>query len=114
MIPLVYHASYSKLALPAHHRFPTTKYARLYQYLLDNQLAVADQFHTPSPMTAEDVMQVHQQDYVEQFIQGTLANTALRRIGFPWSQALVERTLHSVSGTSLTASLALQTGIALH
>ncbi|QYK07799.1 histone deacetylase family protein [Shewanella mangrovisoli] len=114
MIPLVYHASYSKLALPSHHRFPTTKYARLYQYLLDNQLAVPAQFHTPSPMTAEDVMQVHQQDYVEQFIQGSLASAALRRIGFPWSEALVERTLHSVSGTSLTARLALQTGIALH
>ncbi|MCG9963920.1 histone deacetylase family protein [Shewanella cutis] len=114
MIPLVYHASYSKLALPAHHRFPTTKYAHLYQFLLDNQLATPTQFHTPTPMTAEEIMQVHHRDYVEQFIDGTLATSALRRIGFPWSEALVERTLHSVAGTSLTTALALQTGIALH
>jgi len=59
-------------------------------------------------------MQVHHRDYVEQFIDGTLATSALRRIGFPWSEALVERTLHSVAGTSLTTALALQTGIALH
>ncbi|QYJ77696.1 histone deacetylase family protein [Shewanella acanthi] len=114
MIPLVYHPSYSKLALPAHHRFPTTKYARLQQYLLDNQLAMPEQFFAPSPMTAEDIIQVHQREYVEQFIAGTLPAPALRRIGFPWSEALVERTLHSLSGTSLTANKALSHGIALH
>jgi acetoin utilization deacetylase AcuC-like enzyme len=114
LIPLVYHASYSKLALPPHHRFPTTKYAHLRQYLLDNHIATTAQFHTPTAMTAEDVMQVHQREYVEQFIAGTLPTAALRRIGFPWSEALVERTLHSVAGTTLTASLAINQGIALH
>lgn len=59
-------------------------------------------------------MQVHQREYVEQFIAGTLPTAALRRIGFPWSEALVERTLHSVAGTTLTASLAINQGIALH
>lgn len=114
MIPLVYHASYSKLALPSHHRFPTTKYANLRQYLFDNQLATPAQFHAPIAMTAQDVMQVHQKEYVEQFIAGTLPTAALRRIGFPWSEALVERTLHSVAGTTLTASLAIEHGISLH
>lgn len=103
LIPLVYHASYSKLALPPHHRFPTTKYAHLRQYLLDNHIATTAQFHAPTAMTAEDVIQVHQREYVEQFIAGTLPTAALRRIGFPWSEALVERTLHSVAGTTLTA-----------
>ncbi|MCU8034196.1 MULTISPECIES: histone deacetylase [unclassified Shewanella] len=114
LIPLVYHASYSKLALPPHHRFPTTKYAHLRQYLLDNHIATTAQFHAPTAMTAEDVMQVHQREYVGQFIAGTLPTAALRRIGFPWSEALVERTLHSVAGTTLTASLAINQGIALH
>ncbi|EGM70353.1 histone deacetylase [Shewanella sp. HN-41] len=114
MIPLVYHASYSKLALPSHHKFPTTKYANLRQYLFDNQLATPAQFHAPIAMTAQDVMQVHQKEYVEQFITGTLPTMALRRIGFPWSEALVERTLHSVAGTTLTASLAIEHGISLH
>lgn len=59
-------------------------------------------------------MQVHQREYVEQLIAGTLPTAALRRIGFTWSEALVERTLHSVAGTTLTASLAINQGIGLH
>ncbi len=114
MLPLIYHASYSQLALPPHHRFPVSKYALLHQYLLDNRLANPSQFHAPFPMRAEEVMQVHQQGYVEQFIQGRLAPAAIRRIGFPWHTQLVERTLHSLSGTRLTSQLALNTGIALH
>ena len=33
------------------------------------------------------------------FLNGTLAEAAVRRIGFPWSEALVQRTMASVGGT---------------
>jgi acetoin utilization deacetylase AcuC-like enzyme len=50
--------------------------------------------------------------YVDAFCSGALPLEAMRRIGFPWSPELVERTLAEVSGTLLTAELALQHGLA--
>ena len=41
----------------------------------------------------------HDPRYVDAFVGGTLEPAAIRRIGFPWSQALVERTLASAGGT---------------
>lgn len=113
-LPLVYHASYSKLALPSHHRFPSSKFQRLHQYLLENGLARPSQFHTPVPVTSTDLYTIHDKLYVDNVLAGTLETSAMRRIGFVWSQMLIERTLHSVAGTALCAQLAMSTGAALH
>ncbi|RYV02254.1 histone deacetylase [Shewanella sp. OPT22] len=114
MIPYVYHASYSELALPPTHRFPTTKYQDLYEYLLESKFAKADQFHFPDPISSEELFAIHDPNYVKELINGTLDSKMMRRIGFPWSKGLIRRTLHSIAGTRLTASLALEHGCALH
>src|SRR5581483_10817671 len=49
-------------------------------------------------------------DYVREFIDGTLAPSKLRRIGFPWSEGLVKRTLGSVGGTLAAMRLAVKAG----
>lgn len=41
----------------------------------------------------------HDKAYVQDFLSGTLTAAAIRRIGFPWSDGLVNRTLASVGGT---------------
>ena len=41
----------------------------------------------------------HDAAYVRDFLNGALPEAAIRRIGFPWSEALVKRTLASVGGT---------------
>jgi hypothetical protein len=41
---------------------------------------------------------------------GALDDAALRKMGLPWSEDLVERTLAEVAGTILTADLALAAG----
>ncbi len=38
----------------------------------------------------------------------------MRRIGFPWSEQLIKRTLTSAGGTCLTVELALEYGTAIH
>ncbi|MCL1148045.1 histone deacetylase [Shewanella marinintestina] len=114
MIPLIYHASYSKLALPATHQFPTTKYRYLYNYLLQQGIAKPSQFITPEKATAQYLSQLHCASYVDNFITGTIDARALRRIGFPWSEALVERTLYSVAGTALACDQAIKYGCAIH
>jgi acetoin utilization deacetylase AcuC-like enzyme len=53
---------------------------------------------------------VHDSRYVQAFLDGTLDPKVLRRIGFPWSEQLVRRTLASVGGTLQAARDALTAG----
>jgi len=59
----------------------------------------------------EDVLRVHTPEYADGFLNGSLPAGAMRRIGFPWSQELVTRTLASAGSTLAAAREALQSGI---
>jgi acetoin utilization deacetylase AcuC-like enzyme len=63
---------------------------------------------TPAPV--ETIALAHDPEYVAQFVNGTLSSSAMRRIGFPWSQGLVTRTLASAGGTVGATRDALATG----
>lgn len=113
MIPLVFHPIYSQLDLPVRHRFPVEKYQGIRDRLAT--LGVADEcFHIPPPVTSEDLKQVFNPQYVQQLVTGTLDAKAMRRIGFPWSAQLIQRSLTAVGGTALTAEFALEHGKALN
>src|SRR5690348_5534250 len=94
--------------LPAGHKFPIQKYRMLRERLTgDERLSLS-----PAPSATEpDLLRVHGRDYVAGFLAGTLEPAAMRRIGFPWSQQLVQRTLASVGGTIAAAEEALRVGI---
>jgi acetoin utilization deacetylase AcuC-like enzyme len=65
----------------------------------------------PAPEAAlETIRWVHDPAYVAAFMGGTLGPQAIRRIGLPWSESLVQRTLCSVGGTLAAAASALQQG----
>lgn len=110
-LPIAYHPDYVA-PLPEGHRFPMAKFRRLYERLLADGVARPDQFHRPNPPPQEWIEQVHTPAYVQAYCQGTLDARAQRRIGLPWSPALVRRTCVAVGGTVLTARLALQKGLA--
>jgi len=57
---------------------------------------------------------VHCDDYVERFVNNQLDHKEQRRMGLPWSEGLMQRTLISPNGTLLAASIALNEGIACH
>jgi acetoin utilization deacetylase AcuC-like enzyme len=57
-------------------------------------------------------VQVHDREYVDAFLGGTLSPEAMRRIGLAWSPPLVQRTLVGVGSALLSARLALQYGVA--
>ncbi|MCG9631718.1 MULTISPECIES: histone deacetylase [Vibrio] len=119
MIPLIYHPIYSQLPLPEGHRYPINKY-RLLQQAVEAKRAESSSWHQvfevfePQPVSIEQVKQVHSAEYVDLLISGQLAAPKMRRIGFPWSQQLIERTLCSAGGTSLSAEMAIEHGIAIH
>lgn len=67
-------------------------------------------FQCAEPATAEVVALAHDATYVQQILDGSLPPAAIRRIGFPWSPALVLRSLASVGGTLGASADALERG----
>lgn len=113
MTPLVFHPIYSQLNLPTKHRFPIEKYQGIKDKLLANGVD-ENTFFTPTPIAISELKRVHDSDYVDSFIHGTISQKAIRRLGMPWSEQFVKRTLHAVGGTVLTGELALEHGLALN
>jgi acetoin utilization deacetylase AcuC-like enzyme len=65
----------------------------------------------PAPLASPaEVERAHDPQYVRAFLTGELPAAALRRIGFPWSEGLVRRTLASVGGTLAASRTALERG----
>lgn len=110
-LPIAYHSDYVA-PLPEGHRFPMPKFRLLYEMLVADGVATPDQFHAPQRPPDEWIERVHVPEYVRAYAEGTLDPKAQRRIGLPWSPALVNRTCVAVGGTILTARLALQHGLA--
>jgi acetoin utilization deacetylase AcuC-like enzyme len=93
--------------LPAAHKFPLRKY-RMVREAIERDGGFS---FTAAPFaTDEDLLRVHGPLYVSGFRRGTLDPGAMRRIGFPWSEALVGRTLASVGGTRAATAQALRSG----
>lgn len=110
-LPIVYHPHYVA-PLPAGHRFPMSKFQRLWELLVADGIVRPQSHHLPELPPPGAIERVHAPDYVRAYCQGTLDGKAQRRIGLPWSPALVRRTRMAVGGTILTARLALQYGLA--
>ena len=110
-LPIVYHPNYVA-PLPEGHRFPMAKFRLLYERLLADGVADASQFQLPERSPVAWLELVHTPEYVQAYCDGSLDAKAQRRIGLPWSPALVNRTCVAVGGTVLTAQLALQFGLA--
>ncbi|BAZ28374.1 histone deacetylase superfamily protein [Cylindrospermum sp. NIES-4074] len=110
-LPIIYHPDYIA-PLPEGHRFPMSKFRQLYELLLADGVAHQQQFYAPERPSPDLIELVHTPNYVQAYCQGTLEPKAQRRIGLPWSPALVNRTCVAVGGTILTAKLALSQGLA--
>ena len=113
MTALVYDPIYSALELPPGHRFPILKYRRLFERV-QAQIRCVPPVLRPTPLRPEQVKGVFCADYVDRFVSGSLDAAAVRKIGFPWSPTLVQRTFTSVAGTILAGRLALQSGRAIN
>ncbi len=98
--------------LPATHPFPMSKYRLTRDRLLaDGSLTY---WHLIEPTLArdEDILLVHTPDYWLRCARGELTAAEVRRIGFPWSPALVRRSRAAVQGTVIAARNALRDGLA--
>ena len=111
--PLVFHPIYSQLPLPPRHRFPIEKYQGIYDALVARGVPHT-QFSTPTAVSEAQLCHYFSSAYVKPLLAGSLDAKAMRRIGFPWSEQLIQRSLTAVGGTLLTAGLAVQHGLSLN
>jgi len=99
------------LPLPEGHRFPAEKYVLLRQRVVENGLTDLDGLCVPEAASFEQLSLAHQPAYIERVFQGKLSEKEIRRIGFPWSTELVERSRRSVGGTIAACHKAVQSGV---
>lgn len=102
------------IALPEGHRFPIAKYARLRDAVLAEGIVRPDDLHDPARTPLEDVLRVHDADYIDRLVRGTMPAAEQRVLGFPWSEGLVERSFRASGGTLEAAEQALRDGIAMN
>ena len=101
------------LPLPEGHRFPIEKYARLRLRLEEQAAAGASlQLIEPHAATSDELRRVHCSDYLGRVFAGRLSEAEVRRIGFPWSEQLVERSLRSTGAAVDAAVAAVEDGMA--
>ena len=112
-IPLITHPAYS-YDFPGKHRFPMQKFALLHEYLQSIGLATKTNTLRPGRAKHEFLQTAHCADYIRRFCEGQLSDKEVRRLGLPWSEGLVRRTVISPAGTMLAAHYALNNGIACH
>jgi len=108
---LIYNSSTFVLPLPPGHRFPMAKYARLAERV---ERLAGPLVRIPEAATDLELGRVHDAGYVDAVSRGALDERAQRRIGFPWSAAMVERSRRSAGATLAACRSALDRGLGIN
>ena len=103
----IFYADQFVLPLPAGHRFPMPKYSALRERVA---AVAADRMRVADAASDVELLRAHDAAYVRRVVDGTLDAQAMRRIGFPWSQAMVERSRRSAGATIAACRSALESG----
>lgn len=106
-----FYSDHFVLPLPAGHRFPMQKYSLLRQQV--NKIPGVILREAPAA-TDNQLLLVHDPVYLQHLIRGDLDPKAQREIGFPWSEAMVERSRRSVGATIAACRAAIEEGVAVN
>ena len=109
---LAFYSDHFVLPLPDGHKFPMAKYAKLRERILAEGIVSAEDLIEAPAASWHDIRLAHDAGYVDAVASGTVARDIQRRIGFPWSPQMVERSLRSVGATIAAAHAALDEGVA--
>jgi acetoin utilization deacetylase AcuC-like enzyme len=93
------------------HVFPIRKFELVRDRLLGEGTLAPAEIVEPRGAAVEDVLLVHTEDYVTRLRAGALTPRELRRLGLPWSKALVRRSFLATGGTIAAARAALREGV---
>lgn len=94
--------------LPEGHPFPMAKYELLRRRAVSTGILRESDLVEASLVDVEVLLSAHSMEYVRSILSGSVSADVMRRIGFPWSRELAERSLASAGGTFEAAIAALQ------
>ncbi len=108
----VFYSDRFVLPLPEGHRFPMVKYSMLRERVAESGVCGAGELRVAEPVSDREILRAHHPDYLERVVSGTLTEKEIRRIGFPWSPRMVERSRRASGGTLGACLAALEDGLA--
>jgi acetoin utilization deacetylase AcuC-like enzyme len=108
----LFHSDRYRLPLPSNHRFPKGKYPRLRERVEQEAWLQPGDLCEADAASDEQLTLAHTPEYVRKVVLSELSEKELRRIGFPWSPEMVERSRRSVGATICACRSALEDGYA--
>ncbi len=93
------------------HVFPIRKFELVRDRLVAEGTLTPAEIYEPREAPVADVLLVHTEDYVTRLRAGALTAREVRRLGLPWSKALVRRSFLATAGTTAAARFALLEGV---
>ena len=108
-IPIVNHKDYNA-QIGDDHKFPIKKFEELAKFLLKK--GIVKNFHQPYPCSNETLKRAHSETYINSIKNKTLDELAIKKIGLPLVDSVVQRSLVATGGTVLASKLAINYGIA--
>ncbi|MCA3007570.1 MAG: histone deacetylase [Phycisphaerales bacterium] len=111
---IVYYSDPFTFPLPPEHRFPLVKYRLLRERIERWPASTGVELRLAPRALRDELLLAHTPEYLDGFAAGALGKEAMTRIGFPWSQELVERSLRSCGGTVAASRDALARGKACY
>ncbi len=110
--PIVWSPAYEVDIGP--HVFPTRKYRRVYERLVEEGLLAEDGHLEPTPAPADDLARVHTEGYLRKVGDGSFDPVEELRLEVPFSPELREAMVLCCGGTTLAVRRALGAGAAVH
>ena len=106
----IFYTDHYVLPLPPGHRFPMRKYGALRERVTHAPWLAPNMLHEPHAATDTELTRAHCPDYLRRVQTGELDSKAMRRIGFPWTPEMVERSRRSSGATLEACFVALDEG----
>lgn len=108
----IYYSPYYYAEIGEGHVFPIKKFELVRNRLLAEGTLAGDEIVAPGPVAVDDLLLIHTEDYITRLRSGELTAKEIRKLGLPWSESLVRRSFHAISGTINAAKVCLTSGIA--
>ena len=108
----VFYSDHFVLPLAAGHRFPMVKYSMLRERVAATGICAPGELRAPRAVSDKEILRSHEGGYLRRVVAGTLTEKEVRRIGFPWSEKMVERSRRASGGTLGACLAALEDGFA--
>jgi acetoin utilization deacetylase AcuC-like enzyme len=88
------------------------KYSMLRERVAKAGVCGPGEMRVPRPVSDAEILRSHDESYQRRVVEGTLTEKEMRRIGFPWSERMVERSRRASGGTLGACLAALEEGFA--